>query len=226
METKCDECYKTFNEHIRFRICLKCHSFVCIICQRKHTRNYSGHNFRFPLLHTTRYNPKCRQHYKDHDVICLDCNEFVCSTCLTVTHIHKGHKTILIDELANEQKQEIASEIDNTFIEISGLVTENGEAVSGALVLLVASASISDGFGLSNGSITTDNGNYIIIDVDAGEYYIVAVEDSNGNLQFDIESDRLGFYGVNLDEFDIVPDIVTVSDEDIEDINITYLTSM
>jgi len=91
---------------------------------------------------------------------------------------------------------------------------------------LVASASISDGFGLSNGSITTDNGNYIIIDVDAGEYYIVAVEDSNGNLQFDIESDRLGFYGVNLDEFDIVPYIVTVSDEDIEDINITYLTSM
>ena len=91
---------------------------------------------------------------------------------------------------------------------------------------MVASASISDGFGLSNGSITTDNGNYIIIDVDAGEYYIVAVEDSNGNLQFDIESDRLGFYGVNLDEFDIVPYIVTVSDEDIEDINITYLTSM
>ena len=114
----------------------------------------------------------------------------------------------------------------NAFIEISGVVTENGEAVSGALVLLVASASISDGFGLSNGSITTDNGNYIIIDVDAGEYYIVAVEDSNGNLQFDIESDRLGFYGVNLDEFDIVPDIVTVSDEDIEDIHITYLTSM
>ncbi|HIB32427.1 MAG TPA: carboxypeptidase regulatory-like domain-containing protein [Candidatus Marinimicrobia bacterium] len=133
---------------------------------------------------------------------------------------------ILLLSVFNCDYQKIASEIDNAFIEISGLVTENGEAVSGALVLLVASASISDGFGLSNGSITTDNGNYIIIDVDAGEYYIVAVEDSNGNLQFDIESDRLGFYGVNLDEFDIVPDIVTVSDEDIEDINITYLTSM
>lgn len=133
---------------------------------------------------------------------------------------------ILLLSVFNCDYQKIASEIDNAFIEISGVVTENGEAVSGALVLLVASASISDGFGLSNGSITTDNGNYIIIDVDAGEYYIVAVEDSNGNLQFDIESDRLGFYGVNLDEFDIVPDIVTVSDEDIEDINITYLTSM
>ena len=133
---------------------------------------------------------------------------------------------ILLLSVFNCDYQKIASEIDNAFIEISGLVTENGEAVNGALVLLVASASISDGFSLSNGSITTDNGNYIIIDVDAGEYYIVAVEDSNGNLQFDIESDRLGFYGVNLDEFDIVPDIVTVSDEDIEDINITYLTSM
>ena len=133
---------------------------------------------------------------------------------------------ILLLSVFNCDYQKIASEIDNAFIEISGVVTENGEAVSGTLVLLVASASISDGISLSNGSITTDNGNYIIIDVDAGEYYIVAVEDSNGNLQFDIESDRLGFYGVNLDEFDIVPDIVTVSDEDIEDINITYLTSM
>ena len=133
---------------------------------------------------------------------------------------------ILLLSVFNCDYQKIASEIDNAFIEISGLVTENGEAVNGALVLLVASASISDGFSLSNGSITTDNGNYIIIDVDAGEYYIVAVEDSNGNLQFDIESDRPQFYGVNLDEFDIVPDIVTVSDEDIEDINITYLTSM
>ena len=133
---------------------------------------------------------------------------------------------ILLLSVFNCDYQKIASEIDNAFIEISGLVTENGEAVNGALVLLIASASISDGFSLSNGSITTDNGNYIIIDVDAGEYYIVAVEDSNGNLQFDIESDRPQFYGVNLDEFDIVPDIVTVSDEDIEDINITYLTSM
>jgi len=89
---------------------------------------------------------------------------------------------------------DLESEIDKAFIEVSGRVTENGETVSGALVLLVSSGSISDGFSLSNGSITNNNGNYKIINVEAGEYYIVAVEDNNGNLQFDAQSDRLGFY--------------------------------
>ena len=111
MEKKCDECYATFHEHSTLRICLKCHLFVCIICQNKHIRNNSDHNFRFPLLRTYTYKMYCRQHYKEYDAMCLDCKEFVCSTCLTVTHIHKGHKTILIDHLAAEQKQEVASEI-------------------------------------------------------------------------------------------------------------------
>ena len=111
MEKKCDECYRTFHEYSRIRICLKCHSFVRSTCQSKHTRNNSGHNFRFPLLHTTGYNIKCRQHRNDCDVMCQDCNEFICSTCLTVTNLHKGHRTKLLDELANEQKQEVASEI-------------------------------------------------------------------------------------------------------------------
>ena len=59
-----------------------------------------------------------------------------------------------------------------------------------------------------------------------GEYYIVAIEDNNSNLEFDIESDRIGFYGVDLEGLDIEPDKITVSNEDVENIDITYLTSL
>ena len=111
MEKKCDECYATFSKHSTFRICLKCHSFVCIFCQNKHARNNSGHNFRFPFLHTYSVKTRRRQHYKDNDTICIDCNESICSTCLPVTNLHKRHTTRLINQLANEQKQEVASEI-------------------------------------------------------------------------------------------------------------------
>ena len=121
---------------------------------------------------------------------------------------------------------DIDEEIDTTFIEVSGKVSENGETVNGALVLLVSNVSITEGFSLSNGSITDNNGNYRIINVEAGEYYVVAIEDNNGNLQFDTESDRLGFYGVDINELDIEPDKISVSNEDIEDINITYLSSL
>ena len=74
---------------------------------------------------------------------------------------------------------DLGVELDEAFIDISGTVTDNGEAVSNALVLLVTSASISDGLSLSNGSITGNNGNYTIINVENGEYYIVAIEDNN-----------------------------------------------
>ena len=121
---------------------------------------------------------------------------------------------------------DLGVELDEAFIDISGTVTDNGEAVSNALVLLVTSASISDGLNLSNGSITGSNGNYTIINVENGEYYIVAIEDNNSNLEFDIESDRIGFYGVDLGGLDIEPDKITVSNEDVENIDITYLTSL
>ena len=111
MEKKCDECYKTLKEYSSLRICLKCHSFVYSICQSKHTGNNSGHYFRFPLLHTYSVNTTCRQHYTYNDTICIDCNEIICSTCLPVTNLHKRHTTRLINQLANEQKQEVASEI-------------------------------------------------------------------------------------------------------------------
>ena len=121
---------------------------------------------------------------------------------------------------------DLANKLDDAFIDISGIVTNNDEPVINALVLLVASTDVSDGLSLSNGSITGSNGNYSIINVENGEYYIVAIEDNNSNLEFDIESDRIGFYGIDLIDLDIEPDKIIVSNEDIDQINITYLTSL
>ena len=116
--------------------------------------------------------------------------------------------------------------IDAAFIEISGKVTHEGSNISGALVLLVEGTEISDGLALSNGSITGNNGNYNIYEVEEGEYYVVAIEDNNGNLTFDEGTDRFGFHGIDPSNLDLLPDKVTVTDEDVENINIIYLVSL
>lgn len=140
--------------------------------------------------------------------------------------LNKQKSWLIIIFLLGIYNCDLANELDDAFIDISGTVTNNNEPVSNALVLLLTNKDISDGLSLSNGSITGNNGNYSIINVENGEYYIVAIEDNNSNLEFDIESDRIGFYGVDLIGFDIEPDKITVSNEDIDKINITYLTSL
>jgi len=140
--------------------------------------------------------------------------------------LNKQKSWLIIIFLLGIYNCDLANELDHAFIDISGTVTNNNEPVSNALVLLLTNKDISDGLSLSNGSITGNNGNYSIINVENGEYYIVAIEDNNSNLEFDIESDRIGFYGVDLIGFDIEPDKITVSNEDIDKINITYLTSL
>ena len=123
-------------------------------------------------------------------------------------------------------EDKVKEEIDAAFIEISCKVTHEGSNISGALVLLVEGTEISDGLALSNGSITGNNGNYNIYEVEEGEYYVVAIEDNNGNLTFDEDTDRFGFHGVDPSNLDLLPDKVTVTDEDVENINIIYLVSL
>ena len=123
-------------------------------------------------------------------------------------------------------EEKVKAGIDAAFIEISGKVTHNGSNVGGALVLLVEGTEISDGLELSNGSISGENGNYNIFEVAEGEYYVVAIEDNNGNLTFDEDTDRFGFHGVDPSNLDLLPDKVTVTDEDVENINIIYLVSL
>ena len=123
-------------------------------------------------------------------------------------------------------EDKVKEEIDAAFIEISGKVTHDGSSVSGVLVLLIEGTEISDGLVLSNGSVTGNNGNYNIYEVAEGEYYVVAIEDNNGNLTFDEDTDRFGFHGVDPSNLDLLPDKVTVTDEDVENINIIYLVSL
>ena len=133
---------------------------------------------------------------------------------------------IILSSYSCDLEEKVKKGIDTAFIEVSGKVTHNGNSVSGALVLLIEGAEISDGLELSNGSITGQNGNYNIYEVSEGEYYIVAIEDNNGNLTFDADTDRLGFHGVDPSNLDLEPDMVTVTNEDVENINITYLVSL
>jgi len=121
---------------------------------------------------------------------------------------------------------ELEEKLDDAFIDISGKVTDDDKPVSQALVLLMESEEISEGMNLTNGTLTNSNGNYTIVNVEPGDYYIVAVDDENGNMEFDPDEDQFGFYGVNPDDLDIEPDVVTVDDEDVNNINITDLYNL
>lgn len=119
----------------------------------------------------------------------------------------------------------LEDELDDVIIDISGHVSHDGSSVAGALVLLVEETGVSEGLSLANGSITDNSGRYTILNVDAGEYYVLAVDDSDGNLQLDAETDRIGFHGVNPSGLDLEPDQITITDEDLEDIDIISLYS-
>ena len=122
-------------------------------------------------------------------------------------------------------------EIDELYINISGHLSHDESNINlGILFLLEGKADfdldklsldLSD-LELVNGSISLFNGNYTIIDVTEGDYYVVAIEDNNGNLLYDPDIDRVGLHGFNLDNFDPIPDVVKVYDDDLEDIDINY----
>lgn len=113
--------------------------------------------------------------------------------------------------------------IDEVFIDVSGNVSDDGQAVGGALILLLSSPDITDGVSLSNGIVSGADGNYTIFGVEEGDYYVVAVDDVNDNFEFDEGTDRFGFHGVDLTQLDLLPVQISVSVEDVENIDITYL---
>lgn len=116
--------------------------------------------------------------------------------------------------------------VDKKILDVSGKVSENGAAVRGAIVLLVESTDISEGLSLVNGSITDNAGNYIILDVDPGDYYVLAIDDQNDNAQFDSGTDQLGFHGVNPVTEDFTPNKITIDKDDLEDIDIVDLYTL
>ena len=109
---------------------------------------------------------------------------------------------------------------------ISGNVSNDGEAVSGAYVILLeAGDEVTQGISLSNGMITNSDGDYTMIEVSAGDYYVAAIEDNNNNIVFDLDTDRVGYYGVadTLSGVTIPQTLHISKGDDLEDIDITDL---
>ena len=78
---------------------------------------------------------------------------------------------------------------------ISGTVLNGDSPVSGAIVLLSQSDSLTAGISLKNGAMTNSEGKYEIIRVETGTYYISAIKDENGNWKYDRDGDMFGWYG-------------------------------
>ena len=108
---------------------------------------------------------------------------------------------------------------------ISGTVSNGGEAVSGAVVLLLESDSLEAGLSLASGSITNSNGKYEIIRVEPGNYYISAIKDEDGNLQYDKGIDMFGWYGERdtITRLTIPRQVTVVKGDNLTGINIDTL---
>jgi hypothetical protein len=118
--------------------------------------------------------------------------------------------------------KKVVEEVKKTTI--SGTVTNGGEPVNGAIVLLLECDSLTQGMSLSNGSVTNSSGKYEIIRVEDGTYYIPAIKDTGTIGKYDKGIDKIGWYGerdtlTNLTK----PTPVTVTGEDITGIDIDTL---
>ena len=110
-------------------------------------------------------------------------------------------------------------------VTIKGFVSDSGQSVVGAIVLIFNDDQIDSGASIDidneniNGSFTGNDGGYTIIRVEDGTYYVVAIKDENGNKSYDLGVDPIGWYGH--DSFGIIiPDPVVVSGEDVSGIDI------
>ncbi|MBN1754905.1 carboxypeptidase regulatory-like domain-containing protein [bacterium] len=120
--------------------------------------------------------------------------------------------------------EEVAKILTGT---ISGNIIDDGNPVQGAYVLALAynsEGSIPEGLSLESGSLTNENGRYTILEVDAGDYMVVAIKDMGSNMQFDPEDDPIGFYGEpdTLGLGITIPSRITLDDQgdDIDNIDI------
>ena len=120
--------------------------------------------------------------------------------------------------------EEVVKELTTT---ISGRVYDEGEPVSGALIFVLefnGDGTIPSGMSLENGSVSLSDGGYVVVEVETGEYMVLAVKDVNGNMSYDSGIDEIGFYG----ELDPIAEIITIptkvtvenDGDDIENIDI------
>ena len=117
--------------------------------------------------------------------------------------------------------EEVIKELTTT---ISGKVTNDGEPVSGAYVILLDAGDSIAGLSLSNGMITNSHGDYTMVGVSAGDHYVAAIDDANSNIIFDPDTDKVGYYGdPDTLGFTIPKTIHINKGDDLEDIDITKL---
>ncbi len=96
---------------------------------------------------------------------------------------------------------------------IAGNVKDDGQNVSGAIVVLLDEGQMLGGSApLSNGSITGGNGNYTIFLVEPDKnYYVVAVKDEDSDMKYTPGVDPIGYYGTyNQTTHLWVPSVVSI----------------
>lgn len=117
--------------------------------------------------------------------------------------------------------EEIAQDLSST---ISGTVSDDGEIVPNALVLLLEPGdTITAGLSLSNATVGKADGTYILVDVITGDHIVCAVKDVNDNLTVDAGVDLVGYHGEIDTTLGIsIPEAVTLESDgdDLENIDI------
>jgi hypothetical protein len=106
---------------------------------------------------------------------------------------------------------------------ISGKVTDEGEPVSGAFILLLEGSEIGGEVDLKNLMATNSDGKYKIRMVDSGTHWVAAVKDEEGNHIYDPASDPIGWYGKDTLGVTIPQSVTVQKGEDVKGIDITIL---
>ena len=106
---------------------------------------------------------------------------------------------------------------------ISGKVTDEGEPVSGAFVLLLEGSEIGERVDLRNAAITNSDGKYKIRMVEPGTHWVAAVKDVEGNYIYDPAKDPIGWYGKDTLGVTIPQSVTVHKGEDVKNIDITHL---
>jgi hypothetical protein len=111
---------------------------------------------------------------------------------------------------------------DESYVTVSGNVSHNSEPVVGAFMVLLQQAEVSDTLSLTNLSYTNNKGDYTLFDVSEGKYFLAAIHDKDRDKKLSA-GDGFGFFGIDPESQDFLPDTLFVYSESLEDINITYM---
>jgi len=115
-EMACDACEK---EASAVRLCTTCVQKLCKECCESHKRIRTTRNHRLLSLRrstdeSVEVAKLLRSYCKDHDerileMYCSDCGEIICLLCHAMNHC--GHRCVLVDNVAEERRQQMGQDI-------------------------------------------------------------------------------------------------------------------